>query len=444
MSNKLDIFPYAATIDNSGHLALHGHRAKELATQYGTPLYVYDVETIRHQLAAYRRGLSAYRGQTRLTYASKAFQCTALAQFMTQEKVWLDVASAGEIFIAQNGGANPAEMHMHGNNKTAYDLQTALEAGVGRIVVDNEDELYRLAKMAQARQQFVKIWLRITPGIAVETHQYILTGASDSKFGFSLKHAKEIAKEIISKHPKQKSENPLEFLQLTGLHVHLGSHFHDAEPVGEAMDCLLDLANSLHKQFGWELKELCAGGGWGVRYHPDDPPKPIEPYVSGVVAAVEISCRRKNLLLPTLILEPGRSIVAQAGVAIYTVGGRKVIPEVRTYVSIDGGLADNPRPALYQAQYTALLANRGHEPESETVAIAGPFCESGDILIQSVTLPPAKAGDILAVPVSGAYQLSMGTNYNAALRPAVIFIEENKVKLVQRREMLSDLIKRDK
>jgi diaminopimelate decarboxylase len=206
---------------------------------------------------------------------------------------------------------------------------------------------------------------------------------------------------------------------------------------------LLDLAASLHENHEWELQELCPGGGWGVPYHPDDPPMPVEPFMAGVVEAVVNGCQQRGLPLPELILEPGRSLVAQAGVALYTVGGRKVIPGVRTYVSVDGGLADNPRPALYQARYTALLANRANEAETEIVAIAGPFCETSDILIESVGLPLATPGDILAVPVAGAYQLSMSSNYNAALRPAVLFIDSEEVRLVQRRETFEDLVLRD-
>jgi diaminopimelate decarboxylase len=211
----------------------------------------------------------------------------------------------------------------------------------------------------------------------------------------------------------------------------------------KAVERLLNLAVRWREIYGWEMQELCPGGGWGVPYHPADPLMPIEPFVTSLVAAIAEGCRRRDLLLPTVILEPGRSLVAQAGVALYTVGGRKKIPGVRTYVSIDGGLADNPRPALYQAKYTALLANRANEPEIETVAVAGPFCESGDVLIQAVDLPIAAPGDVLAVPVAGAYQLSMSSNYNAALRPAVIFIDGTELKLVQRRETFEDLVARD-
>ena len=438
MQNKLSLFPNGTEIDATGQLTLRDHRFTGLAQQFGTPLYVYDVETIRGQIAAYRQALARYGGASHLTYASKAFQCPALAKLMTAEDVGLDVASAGEIYIAQQGGANPANMHMHGNNKTRQDLQMALDNGVGRIVVDNADELNLLTKMAEERQLQVKIWLRVTPDVSVETHhKYTVTGTADSKFGFSLPQVKEVAAKILANG----NASPV---QLTGLHVHLGSHFHDAEPVAEALEMLLDIAVSLREQFpDWSLAELCPGGGWGVRYHPADPPMPIDPFVSGLAAAIEEQCKTRGLTLPALILEPGRSLVAQAGVAVYTVGGRKVIPNVRTYVSINGGLADNPRPALYQAQYTAVLANKAAQPETETVAIAGPFCESGDVLIRSVELPLAAPGDTLAVPVAGAYHLAMGSNYNAALKPAVIFIDSDGVKLVQRRETFEDLVHRD-
>jgi diaminopimelate decarboxylase len=456
MSKKLSLFPLTATIDSAGQLTLAGHRASELAAQFGTPLYVYDLATIRRQIAAYRQALATYPGPSRLTYASKAFLCTALAGLMTAEAVGLDVASAGELFIARRGGADPAQMHLHGNNKSEFDLSQALAAGVGRIVVDNATELERLAHLAAQRRQSVKIWLRITPDVAVETHRYISTGTADSKFGFPPVEAKLVAEQLLIKQQGSRGAEEqrrdllspsllrsLAPLHLCGLHLHLGSHFHDVEPVAVAIERLLDLAVTWRARYGWHMQELCAGGGWGVPYHPADPPMPVEPFVTNLVAAIVAACQQRDLPLPQLILEPGRSLVAQAGVALYTVGGRKVIPGVRTYVSIDGGLADNPRPALYQANYTALLANRLDEAETETVAIAGPFCESGDVLIQAVELPIAAPGDILAVPVAGAYQLAMSSNYNAALRPAVVFVDGPEVKLVQRREKFADLVSRD-
>ncbi|RMF01508.1 MAG: diaminopimelate decarboxylase [Chloroflexi bacterium] len=437
MNTILSLFPNGTAVDAHGHLTLRGQRAGALAEQFGTPLYVYDVGTIRDNINAYRRGLERYSGAAQLTYASKAFLCTALARLLSREKVGFDVASAGEIFVARQGGANPAHMHLHGNNKTTLDLTTALQSGVGQIVVDNTAELDRLAALAETFDQTVNIWLRVTPGVAVQTHhQFTVTGTADSKFGFPLDTAADVAGKLLARAQTLR-------LRLTGLHIHLGSHFHDARPVAAAIEKLLDVAQSLREEYGWAMQDLCPGGGWGVPYHPADPPMPAEPFVAGLVQAVENGCRRRNLPLPRLILEPGRSVVAQAGVALYTVGARKEIAGVRTYVAVDGGLADNPRPALYGAKYSALLANRAAEAAVETVAVAGPFCESGDILIQEVALPRAQPGDILAVPVAGAYQLSMSSNYNAALRPAVVFLEQDSASLVIRRETFKDLVRRD-
>lgn len=432
---KLPLFPLGTTVDADGQLRLSGLRAVDLGQQFGTPLYVYHLNTIRHQIQRYRRALAGYRGASQLTYAGKAFLCLALARLLADEAVGLDVCSGGEIFIARHGGVDPAQMHLHGNNKTPLDLEAALAAGVGRIVVDNQAELDLLAQLTQGRPQPLEIWLRLTPNVAVETHhRYTVTGTADSKFGFALAEAEAIADRLLAE------SSPL---RLTGLHLHLGSHFHEAGPVTQALEKLLDLAERLQHRWGWQLQELCAGGGWGVPYQPDDPAMPVEPFIEGLVAGLERACQARELSLPALVVEPGRSLVAQAGVALYTVGGRKVIPGVRTYVSVDGGLADNPRPALYQATYTALLANRAAEAETETVAIAGPYCESSDVMIQAVTLPMARPGDLLAVPVAGAYQVSMSSNYNAALRPAVLFIDGDQVRLVQRRETFEDLIGRD-
>lgn len=454
---KLALFPLNTRVNARENLTLNGLPVTELTARFGTPLYVYDVATIRRQIAVYRQALAAYPGPSRLTYAGKAFLCPALAGLMSVAGLGLDVASAGELYVARQGGADPAQMHLHGNNKTLLDLYEALTAGVGRIVVDNIDELGQLSRLAAERRQTVHIWLRVTPEVAVATHhRYTVTGTADSKFGFSLVEARRVAEQLLNKAgpsedysplpPREASwqgHSPAALLNLTGLHLHLGSHFHEAKAVTQASERLLNLAQWLHERYNWEFKEFCPGGGWGVRYHPADPPLPVEPFVRTMVEAIAEGCRQRGLALPEVVLEPGRSLVAQAGVALYSVGGRKVSPGGRTYVSIDGGLADNPRPALYQARYTALLANRANEPETETVAIAGPYCESGDVMIEAVDLPVARAGDILAVPVAGAYQLSMSSNYNAARRPAVVFLDEGQVKLVQRRETFEDLVRRD-
>jgi diaminopimelate decarboxylase len=437
MANKLSLFPRGTKIDSRGNLTLRGNRAADLAAHFGTPLYIYDVETIRHKIAMYRQVLAKYPGQSRLSYASKAFLCCALVQLMIGERVGLDVASAGEIYVAQHAGANPADLHMHGNNKTPRDLSEALKYGLGRIVIDNANELELLSEMAAARERRLKIWLRITPKLTVKTHHhYTVTGGADSKFGFTAAQVDRIAGVLLSQDEES-------HLKLTGLHAHLGSHFYDDRPVTRAIEKLLDLAVSLREKYGWRLRELCLGGGWGVRYHPTDQQMFIKPFAISLVTAVEQGCRKRGLPFPAIILEPGRSLVAQAGVALYTVGGRKVIPGGRTFVTIDGGLADNPRPALYRAQYTALLANRAIESETESVAVAGPFCETGDLLIQAVDLPAALPGDTLAVPVVGAYHLSMASNYNGALKPTVIFLDRNEVKVVQHRETYEDLVRRD-
>ena len=436
MPNKLSLFPQNSTLTPTGELLLAGYPATELAQQFGTPLYVYHADTIHQKIAAYRKTLADYPGPSRLTYAGKAFLCPAIARLMANAGVGLDTASAGEIFIARHGGADPATMHFHGNNKSRLELQTALQTGVGRIVVDNATELDLLTELAQSADQPVKIWLRVTPDVGVKTHhRHTVTGTADSKFGFSPAEVQAVAHRLLSHN-----RSPV---QLTGLHMHLGSHFHHSGPVAQAIYRLLDLVVVLHEEYGWTMEEFCPGGGWGVRYHPDDPPMPIKPFAIGLVRAVIQGCKQRRLPLPELILEPGRSLIAQAGVALYAVGGHKVTASGRIFVNLDGGLADNPRPAMYQARYTALLANRATAPEVETVSLAGPYCESGDILIDSVNLPLVKPGDIIAVPMAGAYHLSMSSNYNGALRPAVILLAQKKASLIQRRETFEDLIARD-
>jgi diaminopimelate decarboxylase len=282
----------------------------------------------------------------------------------------------------------------------------------------------------------VRVWLRLNPDAAVKTHHaYTVTGTAGSKFGLPLAEAETLARELVDGHPRDP-------LRLTGLHFHLGSNFRETGPVLAALAPALDLAARL-RAGGWEIEEICPGGGLAVPYLPDDEPAPVEPFVRALASGVEAACRARGFRLPRLVLEPGRSLVARAGVALYTVGARKVASSGSVFVSVDGGLADNPRPALYQAGYTALLADRAGEPPAEAVAVAGRYCESGDILIGSVWLPYARPGDVLAVPVAGAYQLSMASNYNGALRPVVLFMEGGQATLAQRRETLADLVQRD-
>lgn len=435
MDNRLRLFPQGTTITPDGQLKLRDYRVVDLVAQYGTPLYVYDVGTIQQQIEAYQQGLATYAGQSRLTYACKAYLNTALAHLMSQIGLGLDVSSPGEIFVARHGGANPALMHLHGNNKSVSDLKTALRHNVGRIVVDNATELHQLIELVREHKRPVKIWLRINPDLAIRTHHgYTATGSATSKFGLLLVEAEKIAHSLLKYSTG---------LELCGFHVHVGSHFTDATLLYQAVEKLLDLAVKLQQQYDWQLRELCPGGGWAVPYHPDDPPMPITPFVTELVTQIEVGCQARQLSFPKLILEPGRSLIAPAGVALYTIGGRKTRGKPYPQLSVDGGLADNIRTAMYQANYTALLANWANSPYQETVQIVGSYCESGDMLIEQVELPPAIVGDILAIPVAGAYHLSMSSNYNAALRPAVLFIDQGEVLLVQRREVLLDLTRRD-
>jgi diaminopimelate decarboxylase len=436
MMNTLDLFPSRSRIDEQGRLWLGGCLALSLAQDFGTPLYVFDEATLRGRCRAYRQALAQhYPGQGLVAYASKAYLNRALAQLVAQEGLGLDVVSGGELYVAQRAGFPVEQIHFHGNNKTSAELTTALDEGVGCIVVDNLHELEELERLAARRQLQVPIWLRLSPGVDVHTHAYRKTGLLDSKFGFPLQTGnaeRALARALASPH-----------LIPVGLHAHIGSQILDLEPFAVAIAILLEFAATMRERYGFELREFSPGGGWGVMYHESNAPVPLEQYVQTVCKAVVEGCRHHGLELPKLVIEPGRSIVALAAVALYRVGARKEIPGVRTYVSVDGGMADNIRPALYGAQYTALAANKGHQPAEEMVTVAGRFCESGDVLIRDVALPRLETGDLLAVPGAGAYCLAMASNYNLVPRPAVVLVRDGKAKLIQRRETFDDLVARD-
>jgi diaminopimelate decarboxylase len=428
----LALFPLGARVDERGRLWLGECLASSLAQEFGTPLYVFDEATLRFRCRTYRQSLAEnYPGQGQVAYASKAYLNLALAQLFAQERMNLDVVSGGELYVACQAGFPPQRIHFHGNNKAPIELAAALDAGVGRIVVDNFHELDVLERLAAQREVRVPIWLRLSPNIDVHTHAYRKTGLLDSKFGFALEtqdaeHA--LVRATTSPH-----------LELFGLHAHIGSQISDAEPFAAAAARLLDFA-VVHNL---ELRELSPGGGWGVPYHEADSAVPIDGYVQVVCRAVIEACSRHGLALPTLIIEPGRSIVAPAGVALYQVGARKEIPGVRTYISVNGGIADNIRPALYGARYTALAADKARAPVEETVTVAGRFCESGDVLVRDIALPRMVPGDLLAIPAAGAYCLSLASNYNLVPRPAVVLVKEGKTSLIQRRETYDDLAGRD-
>jgi diaminopimelate decarboxylase len=437
VSRRLGLFPITARIETELEqelLTIAGCSLTELAGRYGTPLYIYDQATLDAAAEAYRQALDrSYPGQTGITYAGKAFLCVALAQWVHSQGLWLDCTGAGEIGIAVAAGLGPEHILVHGVNKSQVDLQAAL-AHAGTIVVDNLVELDRLLElMSQGNGRQPELWLRVRPGMAVDTHAYTKTGQTDSKFGMSLAEVRE-AVQFCRRHG----------LCLTGLHFHQGSHFRDPAPLGQALEVVLDLVESLRAEIGWEPEVVCPGGGWGSAYHEDDLPHPaIEEYVGFVADCLAHGCRRRGLPLPRLQLEPGRSVVARAGVALYRVGAVKQTQQ-RRWLLLDGGLADNLRPALYGARYSALPVWQPQRPSSGPAWLAGPYCESGDVLIEALALPDLQAGELVAVPVSGAYHLSMASNYDGACKPAVLWLRDGRAHLVQEREQIADLTRRDR
>jgi diaminopimelate decarboxylase len=367
-----------------------------------------------------------------VAYASKAYLCVALAQLWSKAGLDVDVVGPGELEAALRGGVPPDSIHLHGNNKPPDLLRRAVEVGVGRIVLDGWRDLALLEALAP--EQPVAAWLRIAPGVDAHTHDYRKTGLVESKFGFPISTG-EAARAV-----ERAVRSPV--LRLVGLHAHIGSQIFQVEPFVASVEILLDFAAQMRDRLAWHPAELCPGGGWGVAYSDRDPCPPIETYVQAVRTAVVTRCEMFRLPLPHLVLEPGRSLVARAGVALYAVGGRKEVPGRQPYVMLDGGLADNPRPALYGTRYAALCANRKAEAV-ETVTLCGPFCESGDVLARDVRLPMTHPGDVIAVPVSGAYHLSMASAYNGFPRPAVVMVADGQAHLIQRREAEDDLLARD-
>jgi len=394
-------------------------------------LYVFDELSLRHRCAEFKTEFRKRYPDTTVVYASKAFTNKALALIFKEEELGLDVVSGGELGIARSVDFPMDMVYFHGNNKSAEELGLALQWRIGRIVVDNFHELGLLRKIAG--EQSTDILLRLSPGIDPHTHQYITTGTVDSKFGFTLSTWDEAVASAMS------APN----LNLVGLHFHLGSLIFEVEPYQKAVEVVLEFAAAMKQKYGFELRELNIGGGFAVQYTLDSPAPPISAYAELISRKITGKCRELKLSLPRLVIEPGRAIVGQAGVALYRVGAVKDIPDVRCYVSVDGGMGDNIRQALYGARHEAMVANRVSEKEGGKVTIAGKFCESGDILIRDINLPPVSAGDIIAVAVCGAYCLPLSSNYNAAFRPAVVLVREGRARLIRRRETLEDLTRCD-
>ena len=427
--NRLPLFPDSTKIEDDC-LTISGHNLAELARSYGTPLYLYDGFTMDNAVSGYRRCLERfYPGPAAITYAGKAFLCTAIAQWTQEHSLWLDCSAESEVEFALAGRVPRERILVHGVNKTPADLESALHHA-GTIVVDNLAELDRLTSLfAPPAPQFPHLWLRLQPGFAVDTHAYTQTGQHDSKFGMD----RDDLRSAVA-HCREHG------LPLQGLHFHLGSQFRDPSPLEPAIKHSLELAGQAGFEGAWHFSP---GGGWGVAYHEDELPQPdLEAYVSLIAESLMVGCRTHNLPLPTLHLEPGRSLVARAGVAVYRVHTVKRLRD-RTWLLVDGGLADNPRPALYATRYSCLPVVRPDRANSGRVHIAGPYCESSDVIIEDLPMPVIEEGELIAVPVSGAYQLSMASNYNGARRPAVLWLEQHQARLIQRRETVADLLQRD-
>ena len=419
------LFPYTAEVDSRGNLALGGCDTGQLVKEFGTPLYVFDEDTLRGRCREFVGGFRERYPDSDVVYACKAFINVALAQLLKEEGLGLDVVSGGELAVAQRAEFPPERIYFHGNNKSREELEMALEYGIGRVVVDNFHEIDLLGEIASQRGVIQDILLRVSPGVDPHTHVYTTTGVLDSKFGFSIQTGQ--AGEAVDRAMNGSG------MRLMGLHFHLGSPIFELEPYTKAMEVTLDFA----AQVGLPLQEISPGGGFAIAYTRDQRPPAVEEYADAIASTLG------GAVSPHLTVEPGRAIVGRAGVALYSVGASKDVPGIRKYVSVDGGMGDNIRPALYQAQYEAVIANKMVEEELEEVSIAGKFCESGDVLLRDVLIPRLEPGDILAVPAAGAYAPSMASNYNLVPRPAIVMVKDGQARLIRRRESYEDLMRND-
>lgn len=414
------------------HLEIGGLDTVELVQKYQTPLVVYDVSKIKQQIAGFKTVFEQNNVDYEISYASKAFSCLGIYQLMQKENLHLDVVSGGELFTAQQAGFDLSKVSFHGNNKSLAEIETAVEAGVGIIVLDNFDEIDLLSNYLADTHQQANVLMRITPGISAHTHNYIQTGQEDSKFGFDLNSGQaEKALKIILANPD---------LIMKGFHSHIGSQIFEVNGFEMAAEKLVDLAHDWYRKYDYQPEVINVGGGFGIAYTNEDKPLAPEVFVDAIIKKIKEKTTEYGLQMPAIWIEPGRSIVGPAGYNLYTVGSRKEVPGKDAYVSVDGGMGDNIRPALYQAEYEAVVANKMNQETVETVRVAGKYCESGDILIQQAALPKTQPGDVVAMLNTGAYGYSMASNYNRNLKPAVVFVENGQDKLAIKRQTYQDLI----
>ena len=434
MSNILEseLLPITADLSAKNRLSIGGCDVRDLVQRYGSPLYIYDEATLRGMCRDFVDSFTNLYPRTQIEYSSKAFANPSISKIIDEEGLSMDVVTGGELAVAIAADFPPERLNFHGNNKGREELTEAVRYGIGNITVDSFAEIDLLSEVAEELGVRQNIMLRLSPSIDPHTHLLTTTGILDSKFGFSIETGDaEIAIEKAIAQPSLNTE---------GLHFHLGSPIFELEPYSEAIDYVLEFASRMRKKFGLELKKFSPGGGFAVGYVTNTLPPAMGEYASEIVTAIRSACDRYGLDEPELIVEPGRAIVGRSGVAVYTVGGIKTIPEVRTYVSVDGGMGDNIRPALYESEYAVVPVDRPLAERNHTVTVAGKFCESGDVLARDEELPEPETGELLALPASGAYCLMMASNYNMQTRPAVVLVNQGTSRLIRRRETYKDLL----
>lgn len=423
-------------VNEQNHLTIGGVDTIALAEKYGTPLYVMDEDMIRQNCRIYKDAIDRdYNGNGLILYASKAFSCLHMYRIVREEGLGVDVVSGGELYTALKAGMDPEKIYFHGNNKTDDEIELAVSNNVGRLVVDNFLELEHINRIAKEKNKTVSILFRIKPGIDAHTHAFIRTGQIDSKFGFALETGE--AFEAV------KSASEYKNLKIAGIHCHIGSQIFELEPFQEAAKVMCGFIAEVKDKLDIVMDELNLGGGFGIKYTEKDEPVAYDQYIDAVASVIKTCCREAGIKLPKILMEPGRSIVASAGITLYTIGNVKNIPGIRKYVSVDGGMTDNPRYILYQSEYEAAIANKASDPRDDIVTIAGKCCESGDLIQENTKLQQAEAGDVLAVFATGAYNYSMASNYNRIPRPPVVMVSGGKDKLILKRESYEDLIRND-
>ncbi len=421
------------TLERKENLYIGGCDMVSLAKQYGTPLYVLDEQTIRNVCKDYKAAFSSY-GKVKMMYASKALCTSAVAKIISSEGFGFDTVSAGEIYTVYKSGIDMSTVLFNGNNKTPEEIELAIKYGVGRFSIDNYHEVELISEISKKYGRTVDALLRITPGIECHTHKYIQTGQLDSKFGFDLSQIDSIIEHILEVDKT---------INIRGLHAHIGSQIFEPQCYADEVEVLVKEIARIDNKYNIKLDEINIGGGLGVKYIDSDNPPSIDTIANVIIKSLEDNITKYGIDRPTLYLEPGRSVVSTAGVTLYTVGSSKQVPGMTKYVSVDGGMADNPRPSMYEAEYYAEVANKHSETKTEKVTIAGKFCESGDILIKDIELPVLEAGDIICVYNTGAYNYSMASNYNRAVKPAMVLVNNSQSDIIIYRETLEDLVSHD-